>query len=162
MADVDQEILGLIVEGLPKRHAATVRNAVVKAMGANASNSKAVDHALFSDKAYVFHWDDVVGLADIVEAAKSVGGGGPASMVLLKRLLGIWIRLRTVRVELSRDETVVLLAVRRKPATLTELVAKTKLSENRLKTIVGAMMAKTYAGGKPILQRKRGRYLTDF
>jgi hypothetical protein len=127
-----------------------------------ATTRKVVDPDLLDSGAFAFRWTDLISLHDVLELIKLFEGSGDGRLLVLKRLLSFWSRLRSIRVPLTESQATVLLAVKRGQNRLSDIIKSTKLPENDVKTIIGELSTLLYLEKTPILREDNGMYSTDF
>ena len=164
----DDQFVEKLVDGLSADEAAVVRDIAKKRLASvlQAGQVKAIDPALDSDHSFAFRWVDLVALSDLLEVFRASAGTSDIKMGLLRRLLSVWSRLRSIRVELNKDQALVVLAVKRWQkqgnASLEKIQAETGLPMNDLKIMVGKLCGMMYLENTPILRESKGLYTTDF
>jgi len=126
---------------------------------------RAIDRSVTSKDSYVFLWKDLLTLSDCVETAGNApADAGDAKLLLLKALAQFWIKLRSIRVEITEDETKVLRAVKaaqkKKPLTMKQLPRASGLDQAPAYTAAMTLMTKMYQDKTPLLSKDGQEQLT--
>ncbi len=103
---------------------------------------------------YAFLWHDVLDAAEICDILLAMPASRPLPNQLaavVSALVGLWSRLRTLRVELNEDEFRVVRAVKSGRKTISGVAQVTELDLGRVDIAVKSLVQKRYAETVPVL-----------
>ena len=160
--------LDLMLSGVDPSVATAVKSAVMSEVAGGSQHAKAIDYSigLKMGEGFVFRYADLIGIDDVIDMLKEVGGGQwspEVAAACVGTLLKFWSRLREVRVPVSADEVQVLRQIRKVPRTVTEIAAALGAAEADVQKTVDGLKTRSYMNGEvPLLSEDHGRYSTPF
>ena len=128
----------------------------------NQGGLKQLDMNLFKDGGYVFLWDDVIVLGDIVDALLSFGHPPNELGEMAWKLLGAWRRMRKVRVKLTEDEFRVLRAIKTGNSTTPTIASSASIAEPAVDAALANLRQKRYKDDIPLIEEQDGKLTTRF
>jgi len=161
--DEIKEAIGVALEG-PTGREGEIASRLIELLDRRTEGRAAIESGIFGSGGYAFAWEDVLGLSDAAAATAAVIANLPvadAALVLLA-IFEFWKRLRRNRIELTKNEMRVLLAVKRGCRTARAIAASAGLDESAAASVVDGLKSRFYHDRIPLMEGGEGGFSTDF
>ena len=167
MVDTVHRALNLAAAGIAEGDRPDIVAAIetlLNAASCETSGFRMLDPSLDSEGGFAFLWEDFLPLSDILDGLGAMTGQyAPDELAKIAILLvQAWRRLRRVRVQLTKEEMAVMLAVKRGAKSSDHIAERCGLPLAEATAAIKSLTPRRYKEDVPLLDGIQGNYSTVF